>query len=532
MGRVLVSVLVALAIWSGASAQELPVLHLKVSVLAADQQLMPVARHALLISANPSTAPPRRVVTSPEGIAQVSLRPGNYTVESDHPFILDGRTYEWIQILDIVAGRDATLELTAANATVGAATADVLRDAATAPNAPVLRTASILSTWQASAFGLWTPLAHAAGFLADEQGLVATSLRAIGDARAVEVQVSQAVKVMGTVIVADASRDVAVVRIHPSVIAGIRPVPLACEAAGRAATDEERYVITVPLFGSSDINSWLVVSAGTAGGPIFADDGRAVGLSSPTEGDARRAMDVRVVGAPDVCEALTSARAKLDATAPPDAARLPVEPTRRMSAAAANAGAAGRPFSVTGYQLSSSDFDVTFLTPALVASAAGKRDWTGARADELNGRRVATEFEQWSDYVIEAPPLLFIRVTPRLVEGFWTKVARGAASTQGAQIPPIKRLRPGFSRMRLVCGGKDVTPIHPFRIRARVTETEAIEEGFYAFDPAAIGPDCGAVSIVLSSVKDPAKTETRVVDPAIVRRIREDFAGVPAAAGN
>ena len=104
------------------------------------------------------------------------------------------------------------------------------------------------------------------------------------------------------------------------------------------------------------------------------------------------------------------------------------------------------------------------------------------------------------------------------------KVARGAASTQGTQIPPIKRLRPGFSQMRLVCGGKDVVPIHPFRIQARVTETEAVEEGLYVFDPAAIGPHCGTVSIVLSSVKDPDKTETRIVPPGIVNQVWQDFA--------
>jgi hypothetical protein len=227
-----------------------------------------------------------------------------------------------------------------------------------------------------------------------------------------------------------------------------------------------------------------------------------------------------------VCGALASARAKLDASVPPVATQLPVEPPRRLPRAPTDSTAA-RAFTFAPYQLSSSDFDILFLTPAVLAAAEGRRGFTGGRSEELH--RLATDFEDWSEYVAAAPPLLFVRVSPRLVEGFWMKVARGAASTQGAQIPPIKKMRPGFSRMRLVCGDHEVTPIHPFRIQARVSETDAIEEGFYVFDPGAIGPDCGKVSLVLSSVKDPGKTETRSVDPAIVRRVWDDFADVRAA---
>ena len=523
----LAGLIVALAVWAGASAQDLPVLHVKVSILSADGRAMPVARHALLVSENPATAAPRRVVTSAAGTAQIRLRPGNYTVESDRPFVLDGRTYEWRETLDVVAGRDTTLEL-ATSVSAGA----VPIEPAVAPNAREQRQdlrESVLSTWQASTFEIWTPLARAAGVLADTRGLVATSLRAIGEATSVEVQVSQTVKVTGTVIVADVSRDVAVVRVAPSAVEAGRPVPLECDSAAQAPADRDRHIIDVPLFGPKDISSSLEVSAGAAGGPVFAGDGRMVGLSSPSgQGDGRGRVDVRVVPRESVCEALASARAKLDGSVPPVATRLPIEPARRLPKASADVTAA-RAFSFAPYQVSSSDFDILFLTPAVLAAAEGRRGWTGGRAEDLY--RLATDFEDWSDYVEAAPPLLFVRATPRLVEGFWMKVARGAASTQGASIPPIKRLRPGFSRMRLLCGDKEITPIHPFRIQARVTETDAIEEGFYVFDPGAIGPACGTVSIVTSSVKDPNKTDTRTVDPAIVQRVWEDFASVRASSG-
>ena len=57
--------------------------------------------------------------------------------------------------------------------------------------------------------------------------------------------------------------------------------------------------------------------------------------------------------------------------------------------------------------------------------------------------RALMEFSNWSTYVSDTPPVLMIRVTPRLVEGFWMKVARGAAMTQGAYVPSLKHFKSG-----------------------------------------------------------------------------------------
>jgi len=116
---------------NAASGQELSVLHIKVVVVDDERKATPVPRHALLISDNPSSAPPRLVLTALDGTADVRLRPGNYTVESDRPVVFHGKAYQWTQIVDIVAGREAVLELTAANAEVETATS------ATASEAPL-----------------------------------------------------------------------------------------------------------------------------------------------------------------------------------------------------------------------------------------------------------------------------------------------------------------------------------------------------------------------------------------------------------
>ena len=137
--------------------------------------------------------------------------------------------------------------------------------------------------------------------------------------------------------------------------------------------------------------------------------------------------------------------------------------------------------------------------------------------------RPLIDFGNWSEYVADFPPVLLLRVTPRLVEGFWTTVARGAASTQGVSLPPIKRFKSGFSRMRVFCGEKEVTPIHPFKLEHRVSESDVVAEGLYVFDPGALGPQCGTVKLVLYSEKEPDKASSRVVDPKVIQQVWQDF---------
>ena len=78
--------------------------------------------------------------------------------------------------------------------------------------------------------------------------------------------------------------------------------------------------------------------------------------------------------------------------------------------------------------------------------------------------------------------------------------------------------------MRAFCGDVEVTPIHPFTLEQRVSETDAVREGLYVFDSQALGPDCKSVKLVLSSEKEPEKQDTRIVDPRVIEQIWQDFA--------
>jgi hypothetical protein len=111
-----------------------------------------------------------------------------------------------------------------------------------------------------------------------------------------------------------------------------------------------------------------------------------------------------------------------------------------------------------------------------------------------------------------------------MVEGFWKRLAREAARTQGAELPPFKDFKTDFLRLRASCGGAEVTPIHPFVLEHPVSEKDVIREGLYVFGPDALGPHCGGVTLSLYSEKAPEKADTIAVDPKVIDQIWQDFA--------
>jgi hypothetical protein len=252
----------------------------------------------------------------------------------------------------------------------------------------------------------------------------------------------------------------------------------------------------------------LLVESDSLGGPAFVAGGQMIGLTSFVgEKEGERDADTRVVRIDAVCDAVAKARTAMTGAAPPSAARLPMEPATTIPEDALQQVAKKRAGSLGPFQASSVDFDVAFLTP--LQAYAGLQ---------------SMNFGNWAAYVADRPSVLLVRVTPKQVESFWTTVARGVAMTKGLRLPPIKSFKTGFARMQAFCGDTEVTPIHPFLLERRVSETDAVYEGLYVFDPGALHPECGTVTLQLFSDKTPDKADRATVDPKVLQQIWQDFA--------
>ena len=537
--------LVAVALLLELAAQPLGVLRIKVTIVDADGHARPVPRHALLISENPSTATPQRTITAMDGTAEVHLRPGNYTVESDQPLIFQGKAYEWRQTLDVASGRPTFLELTAGNAQIEAAAS--VSPSAVLPSGAVGNASGLLLDWQSSVVSIWSPTSLGSGFLVDARGLIATNQRLVGKARSLEVQLSPTEKVAGRVLASDPDRNVAILWIDPKAVASVRQVKLGYSDGRPPIAEKDKVVaINTPIHDPKSLTSGTVsrvtahailsdvrLDDDSLGAPLFNTAGEVIAITTPEDERSVGSSASRAVRIDEARSVIAGAEQKMQTSEAPNGTRLPVEPQRPFEDEALKDAAQRRTGSLAPYRVPAADFDVSLITPVLVYGARHQGEQVSGREPGRTGRdpaemqaslRALEDFGNWSDYVRDYPPVLMIRATPKLVESLWTTIARGAAQTQGVSLPPIKHIKAGFSTMRLTCGDVEVTPIHPFKIEQRVGQTDGLYEGLYVFDPGAIGPHCGTVKLTLLSDKDPEKGDTRVIDPKILQQIWQDFA--------
>lgn len=528
------------------SAQPLAILRIRVTIDDADGLPRAVPRHALLVSENPASAAPQRVVTAADGTAEIHLKPGNYTIESDEPLIFRGKAYQWAQAVDVIAGKTTTLALIPENAQIAAATGAAPSATGSPSSVPAAANASALFLdWQNSIVAIWSPTMLGAGFLLDPRGLIVTNQRLVGRAKTVEVQLSPSEKYEARVLMSVPDKNVAILWLDPKAAAMLRPVKLAATAV---AEKDKVYAISAPVDDTKSLASGIVsrvtsqailsdirLDDDTLGAPLFNAGGEVVAITTPADEDTARtssgaARAVRIEQARGVIEA---AERKMQTAEAPGATRLPVEPPRPADDEALRDAARRRTGSLAPYTIKAADFDVSLITPPLVYGARHQGEQVNGRERDRGGRnpaamqasmRAVEDFANWTGYVRDDYPVLMIRATPKLVESFWTTLARGAAQTQGVSLPPIKHLKAGFSSLRLSCGSSEVTPIHPFKIEQRVGQNDAVYEGLYVFDPAAVGPQCGTVTLTLFSDKDPGKGDVRVVDPKILQQLWQDFA--------
>lgn len=406
---------------------------------------------------------------------------------------------------------------------------------------------------KSSVVTVWSEFGHGTGFIIDKEGLILTNQHVVGPSQYIAVQFDEKRKIPAILLASSPEKDVAVLWVNLDALPDSTVASIAkTDAAEPAVTEGERvFTIGSPLNQKKIITTGIAskieekailsdinINHGNSGGALFNSIGEVVGITTFKDADSLGGVSgiVRIEQALPIIE---EARRKMANEKKPEAKLLAVDPTDIFPLEAIKEIASAKKFDNSRYMTNIDDFTVTFMTPTLKyrieteteREAAKTRDKRNNKAGSVQGTfRPFEDIRGWREYIGDYKPILHIRVTPELAESFWGAVGRGMAANYGIRLPARLRFKTDFYRMRLLCGEKEVEPIHPGKIAHLLNEqnylisvNDATYEGFYSYPADAINSSCGKVTLELFSEKKPNEAKRKVLDQKTINKIAEDF---------
>jgi len=336
------------------------------------------------------------------------------------------------------------------------------------------------------------------------------------------VQFDQKRKVPARLISSNADKDIAVLWVDPTAFREAVVAPLLPdETAKRVVVGERVFTIGNPLgrekvltagviskVEKDAITSDITINPGNSGGPLFTLNGQVAGITT-----AGLRTLASIVPVENVRPLVDQARKEIAGGAPPQPTLLPVEPAEMFPADALRTMLQQEKLDTKPYFFDAGEFQVAIYTPPVNFFLRHEDEMSAARkaakrtgGDASQAKPPASALEDAQDY----RPVLVVRVRPKF--GAFFKV----------------RFKNGFTRMRLLCGGKEVTPVEPGRgeyelMNMRGKTVYTTFQGRYIYLPDAVSPACGGVTLEIFSEKDPNAPITKPIDAATVDRVWADF---------
>ena len=370
-------------------------------------------------------------------------------------------------------------------------------------------TAADFQQLQASVLTVWSEFGSGTGFIIDEAGLVLTSEHIIAPSEYLAVQFDKGRKIPAKLLASDSEADLAVLWVNLAAVPDASVARLWDSKPAEPSVVEGERVVTIgsPLHqrklfttgtaskvNKRSITSTINLDKIDSGAPLFNSLGEAVGITTFLHRDVSGSQVYGILPIERTFSVIEDARKRMRRTSAPAARFLPVDPTGPFPLDAITTVATARDFDITRYSFNVGEFDVLLMTPTVRYHLANTRTERRKEMDPFDG------LPNWAEYASGYKPVLFIYAAPRSGEP-----------------------KSEFNKMRLLCGDREVEPIHPAKIARFVTAQDVTFRGVYAYSPGAISADCGPVTLEIFSQGSPAKVRRRELDRKVIARVDEDF---------
>ena len=396
------------------------------------------------------------------------------------------------------------------------------------------------------------------GFLVDKSGLIVTNHHVCRNSRYLAVKFPGRPKVRAAFVVLNPRYDYAILRVNPSVVAGIEPLALLSpekEASVKAGIPvlafgsplSQSYMMTQGIVSKVEENALLgdfLLKPGNSGGPLVNLDSEVIGVNTFGVNDIAGAVRI-------ACLRGDLDRLKASPSLPEvSAAPLPEIRPKRYPVAPLKDKLLGDKLEIDDYRLDAGKFTVFALTPVLLAKQEVQEDMVQAanrynrRGKKMPDKRFDPIDEPFYEWYRNAAPFLDYAVTIKVSPDFgmtggskFLAVMAGIAAMGGNRNAADNlylnyEYKAEFDRMVLYRDGEVVEPIHPGRAitEAALQNSMAcfVDEaysGLYQYDPK-VFLDGDEYVIEVYDGREPDEAHRKIklkADSKLIRQIRSDF---------
>lgn len=529
---------------------------LRVAVVDKDLNLKNVPKFALVVQKqNDPAFAEQKISTSFDGIATLTLPAGDYVARSEKSLDFEDKSFVWEQNFKVEDGKKTTVEFSNNNAKI-TAVATAVTDSA-APRRRVSEEGELFKTLRDGVVAVEGELGSGTGFIVDEKGLILTNQHVIGKSNEIRVRFDKQTAVKARLLAEDAERDVAVLQVDLSACKTCRVLKIGENKPDEPIVVEGERVFAIgsPLYQDKILTSGIVskveqraiisdvnINPGNSGGPLFNSIGEVVGLTTfgvQAEGGPGIAGIVRVE---EAMTALGKARDKAKDLSLPSADLMPNVPEGSFPVETIKTSLDVKKFDKKPYKDDIKNYQINYMTPVFKFYISEKdrieseKDRNKRNKDKgaINTIDRFRDLRNWNEYAGQLRPVVDILALPEVTasgKSMFLSILTTAAA--GISTPLDYKFKADFYQMKLMCDGKEVTPIRRskvefgaqmpsyYKVKTRFTYAGVYTYPFETFEPG----KCAQLQLQVFSEENLETPIITNVEPMTRQRIWTDFAG-------
>jgi Trypsin-like serine proteases, typically periplasmic, contain C-terminal PDZ domain len=492
----------------------------------------------------------RRVSTALDGLATLLLSPGDYVAASANPLVFEDKTFAWEQPFKVESGKAVTVELSNDNAKIGAGVSD---SAASAPRRRISEVAELFKTLRNGVVTIEAELGSGTGFIIDKKGLVLTNQHVISETSEIRVRFDKHTSVKARLLATDVERDLAILQINLAAFPNSTVLKIAENSPTEPPLFEGEQVFTIgsPLEQEKILTTGIVsklearaiisdinFSSGNSGGPLFNSIGEVVGVTSFNLTGKDGSGLAGIVRIEESAALIAKAREMASTKGTPSAELMPNLPEGVFPVETIKTALSAKDFPVKQYVSDVKNYEIKYMTPIYKFYAIEKDRIDSLKIREKRNKvkggsaDMFRDLRSYSEYAGELLPVVDILALPETTPTAKSLILSAATSAMTGYATPFDlKYKADFSQMKLMCDGKEVTPLRRnkteidrnlqnyYKVRKRYTYAGVYTYPYEIFAPGR----CREMKLQVFSEEDIEEPITTIVNDLTKNRVWSDF---------